>query len=277
MISTVIIALHQSFHVLDDTRPNGPQLPPPKVQAAAQDSTRLALELVELDLVRFCPTIWFVLLFIIPHVPLRSHKRARSVTAILPPLIVHLLMMRANDSSGKQRDADRFDECMSFLQQLSEIYWHASFYHEFFELAASNSQTTSAQTGASGARDPLVAFLNDRMPGKLAGKASEPHSQNVSRKRTPSDPGGAADQMSSARTGTSDGNQGNTSRGAVPRRNGSSERPATTPPPEGILADPPVLGALVASEDVTLLESSGQLFEDWLDEFGLFHNLFPSA
>lgn len=273
MISTVIIALHQSHHVLDETRSNGPQLPPPKVQTAAQDSTRLALDLVKLDLVRFCPTIWFVLLFI-PHGHIRSHKR--SVTAILPPLIVHLLMMRANDSSGKQHGAGRFDECMSFLQQLSEIYWHASFYHEFFELAASNSQAKSAKTAARGARDPLVAFLNDRMPGKLGGKASEPHSQAASRKRTPVGPG-FADQMSSARHRTNHGPKRNTPKGPVPLHNGSSEQPATTPPPEVILSDPPLLELLVASEDITPLDSGGQPFEDWLDDFGLFHHLFPSA
>jgi hypothetical protein len=56
--SIVVIALHQSHQVLDDTRSGGAQPPPPKVQIAAQDSTKLAIELVDLDLVKFCPTIW---------------------------------------------------------------------------------------------------------------------------------------------------------------------------------------------------------------------------
>lgn len=58
--SIVIIALHQYHHVLDYSRPGGAELPSPKVQAAAEDSSRLAAELVELDLVKFCPTIWLV-------------------------------------------------------------------------------------------------------------------------------------------------------------------------------------------------------------------------
>lgn len=56
--SIVIIALHKSHQVLDESRPSGAQLPLPKVQAAAEDSTRLAVELVRLDLVKYCPTIW---------------------------------------------------------------------------------------------------------------------------------------------------------------------------------------------------------------------------
>jgi hypothetical protein len=56
--SIVIIALHKSHQVLDESRPSGAQLPLPKVQAAAEDSTRLAVELVRLDLIKYCPTIW---------------------------------------------------------------------------------------------------------------------------------------------------------------------------------------------------------------------------
>ncbi|KAK5988246.1 Cutinase transcription factor 1 beta-like protein [Cladobotryum mycophilum] len=57
MYNIVMISLHQSQHARDDGRSGSTQSPPPKVRAAAQDSTRLVTELVDLDLVKFCPII----------------------------------------------------------------------------------------------------------------------------------------------------------------------------------------------------------------------------
>lgn len=49
---------------------------------------------------------------------------------------------------------------MMFLRELGDIYWHASFYHEFFELAASaNNRATPA---INSVRDPLIEFLEKR-------------------------------------------------------------------------------------------------------------------
>lgn len=60
-----------------------------------------------------------------------------SVTTIIPPLIVHLMLMR-NANSPRQFEASKsdFKICMNTLERLGEIYWHASFYHDFFKLAA---------------------------------------------------------------------------------------------------------------------------------------------
>lgn len=60
-----------------------------------------------------------------------------SVTAVIPPLIVHTLVMRGSaDKCLISQTSLHFQTCMEFLKRLGEIYWHASFYHEFFELVA---------------------------------------------------------------------------------------------------------------------------------------------
>ncbi|KAJ5814848.1 hypothetical protein N7474_006625 [Penicillium riverlandense] len=209
----------------------GAQLPSPKVQAAAQDSTRLAVELIELDLVKFCPTI--------------------CVTAILPPLIAHLLITRASrDHPGKSED---FNKCIVFLKQLGEIYWHASFYNEFFELAASSSQNITETL--NGARDPLVTFLNDRMPGRQQFcKVLESQNQSRIRRRT------LVDNAENAQSNMLASDE--------------AGLPALSSP--SIMAEMPDSERL-DSGDVTLLDPGAQLFEDWLVDLGSFHNIFPSA
>ncbi|KAM0247632.1 hypothetical protein ACHAQJ_009772 [Trichoderma viride] len=248
MYNIVIIALHKSHQVLDESRPSGAQLPLPKVQAAAEDSTRLAVELVRLDLVKYCPTI--------------------CVTAILPPLIVHLLMMRSSpDQSSRQPHIDRFSKCMVLLEQLGEIYWHASFYYDFFKLAASHSQGPTTYANAN-EQDPLVAFFNDHMPTKqLGGKAPDLYSQSASRRRTPPAHDAENNLIKSTATPNRDDGIADHSSMAIT---------TTADTQAGFLAyaldsDDLELG------DIAIPDTNLQLFEDWLDEFGYFHNIFPSA
>ncbi|UKZ55674.1 hypothetical protein TrVGV298_009498 [Trichoderma virens] len=255
MYNIVVIALHKSHQVLDESRPSGAQPPLPKVQAAAEDSTRLAVELVRLDLIKYCPTI--------------------CVTAILPPLIVHLLMMRSSpDPSSRQPHIDRFNKCMGLLEQLGDIYWHASFYHDFFKLAVLHSQGPT--TYANGQeQDPLVAFLNDHMPVKLPVlRGTDLYSQSASRRRTP-----AGDDIEDNTTKpTAISNQDDSAAGH------SSSIATTAGAQAGFLApttQPPIPYELGSNElelgGVAIPDTNLQLFEDWLDEYGYFHNIFPSA
>lgn len=160
-------------------------------------------------------------------------------------------MMRASrDHPGNSED---FNKCIDFLKQLGEIYWHASFYNEFFELAASPSQNTTETP--NGERDPLVTFLNDRMPGRQQlCKVLEPQNQGRIRKRTlvDNDEIGQSNMLAS--------NEANL--------------PALSSP--SIMAEMPD-SERIDTGDVTWLDPGAQLFEDWLVDLGSFHNIFPSA
>lgn len=60
MSSTVLIVLRQSGSRLDEI-PEGERKPPsPAVQVVAEDSTRLINNLMELDMIQACPTVWYV-------------------------------------------------------------------------------------------------------------------------------------------------------------------------------------------------------------------------
>ncbi|KAH0495933.1 hypothetical protein TgHK011_009458 [Trichoderma gracile] len=251
MYNIVVIALHKSHQILDESRPSGAQLPLPKVQAAAADSTRIAVELVRLDLVKYCPTI--------------------CVTVILPPLIVHLLMMRsAPDESSRQPHTDRFNKCMVLLEQLGEIYWHASFYYDFFTLAAEHSQGPATYVNGQ-EQDPLVAFFNDRVPPKqLFGKPAD-FSQSASRRRTPvgDDEDTPAKPMQTPSRDNAVADHAATVTTSVAPDGYSA--PSTQP------SIPYTLGDDLELAGVPIPDANLQLFEDWLDEYGYFHNIFPSA
>lgn len=196
-----------------------------------------------------------------------------SVTGILPPLIVHLLMMRAShDHPGDYPAAENFDKCINFLKQLGEIYWHASFYNDFFELAASCSQNTMATS--NGVRDPLVAFLNDHMPVRQQiGKASGPQSQSTSRRRTPV--GDEEDDEQVRQSERRPGSKAN-GQGDILASNEAGSPLLSGPRTQTVMAQMPDSERL-DTEDVALLNLGSQLFEDWLDDLGCFHNIFPSA
>ncbi|OAP63166.1 hypothetical protein AYL99_02393 [Fonsecaea erecta] len=141
-LNTIRIALYQSLTLWNgagDWATTCQQ----KVEFAALDNTQLFTHLVNLDLVRFCPTI--------------------AVTFTLAPLIVHVLGIRSSRSEERlQVHKNRFELCMIFLRQLRDIYWHAIFYCEFFELAAS-IKDHQLRTQMSEAHDPLASFLTQRI------------------------------------------------------------------------------------------------------------------
>jgi hypothetical protein len=130
-----------------------------EVNLAALDTTDIATQLVNLDLVKYCPTYWYA------APPLLSIQMlsSNSVTCVLPPLIVHLLEIRASPSrSSKALHTDQYNSCMVYLRELGKIYWHASFYCDFFELAASTDHGLPANSQMQ-TRDPLIAFLQQQM------------------------------------------------------------------------------------------------------------------
>ncbi|KIY03657.1 uncharacterized protein Z520_00348 [Fonsecaea multimorphosa CBS 102226] len=141
-LNTIRIALYQSLTLWNgagDWTTTCQQ----KVEYAALDNTQLFTHLVNLDLVRFCPTI--------------------AVTFTLAPLIVHVLGIRSSRSEERRQvHKNRFELCMIFLRQLRDIYWHAIFYCEFFELAAS-IKDHQLRTQMSEAHDPLASFLTQRI------------------------------------------------------------------------------------------------------------------
>lgn len=140
--NTIRIALYQS-HTLWNGSDDLNSACQAKLEFAALDNTQLFSHLVNLDLVKYCPTI--------------------AVTFTLAPLIVHVLGIRSAPSEERlQVHRNRFDLCMIFLRQLRDIYWHAIFYCEFFELAASINESRLV-THMSEAQDPLASFLTQRI------------------------------------------------------------------------------------------------------------------
>jgi len=58
---------------------------------------------------------------------------------------------------------------MIFLRDLGNIYWHASFYYDFFELAASVDNENLDQQ-QHGTQDPLIAFWKQQMKARKDGR-----------------------------------------------------------------------------------------------------------
>jgi hypothetical protein len=104
--NTICIALYQSL-TLWNGAVDWATTCQDKVEFAALDSTQLFTHLVNLDLVKFCPTI--------------------AVTFTLAPLIVHVLGIRSAKSEERlQVHKNRFELCMIFLRQLRDIYCKSS-------------------------------------------------------------------------------------------------------------------------------------------------------
>lgn len=186
-------------------------------------------------------------------------------------------MRSSPDPSSRQPHIDRFNKCMVLLEQLGDIYWHASFYHDFFKLAASHSQGLTNTNGIE--QDPLVAFFNDHMPAKQpAGKAVELSSQTPTWRRPPT--ANTAENNPIKPTVTQNQDDGATDHSSMPVTTADIQAGflATAPTLQTTStvfeADPSDLGL----GDAAIPDAANlQLFEDWLDEFGYFQNIFQSA
>lgn len=167
---------------------------------------------------------------------------------------------------------------MVLLEQLGDIYWHASFYHDFFKLAASHSQEPTTHASAT-EQDPLVAFFNDHMPAKQpTGKGVETSIQASSWRRPPT----ATNAENNPIKLTAAQNQDDDT------ADHSSMLVTTADVQAGLLATAPTLqttstvyetdpGDLELGDAAISDAANLHLFEDWLDEFGYFQNIFQSA
>lgn len=172
---------------------------------------------------------------------------------MLPPLLVQLLLIRHNPDPdvGYELATTRFQICMAFLKQLGDIYWHASFYYEFLELAASSSQPTShlAEDSRKTVSKQTTGHRSSRRPQQRRQEApldlaTEDHGQEALAVSVTS-PDAFSDPSIEAANGDALG------------------------------------GNVMDTEGLALGENNG-LFEDWLgdhwlDEHELFRTMFPSA
>lgn len=133
--STLKITLHQT-HILWDLDQIRRAYHQEQMELAALENTQMFSSLINLGLVKHCPTI--------------------AVTFTLSPLVVHVLGIRSSQLKGiRQTFQNRFDSCMTFLVQLGDIYWHARFYAQFFHLAISIVKQEPPRSPG----DALTSFL----------------------------------------------------------------------------------------------------------------------
>ncbi|KAI7971102.1 hypothetical protein EIK77_007218 [Talaromyces pinophilus] len=141
MSSVVIISLRNFESKQEGNRPESQRLGFKGVQSVAVDSVNLLKTLISEDLVQTCPTQWYTSLY--TGYSITICLLGGSVTTVLPPLIINLMGVRYAQSSQDYRiSMAHYQTCMKFLKQLGEVYWHASFYHDLFKLAASHISAT---------------------------------------------------------------------------------------------------------------------------------------
>ncbi|SCO87569.1 uncharacterized protein FRV6_11696 [Fusarium oxysporum] len=148
------IAVYQSIRTPDGAHDHNRSTPQPVIVSIAQDSARLASELMQLDVGHIYPTI--------------------CVTAILPPLVIHLQTLRSLRHDIDDNDAKVHPQiCLSFLETLGHVHWHASFYHRLFELAASSGSQPTATSGLP-EKSSRASFHRDDSVG-VTGQQSQAH------------------------------------------------------------------------------------------------------
>ncbi|KIH89861.1 hypothetical protein SPBR_00243 [Sporothrix brasiliensis 5110] len=99
-----------------------PRVPSAEMQALAHESTQLLDGLMQRSLVKYCPTQ-----FLLMREPTIDDDDDE--------------VNNDNRRDTTQDAARGFATCMSALRQLGQTYWHAQFYHDFFQLAATAGRT----------------------------------------------------------------------------------------------------------------------------------------
>ena len=184
-----------------------------------------------------------------------------SVTSILPPLVIHLQTLRPSyHTLNDSRSRSHFQTCMKFLHQLGEVYWHADFYHDFFEIAASSSLAGPAQGTASVDQVPPVSSSSrqTQMMGQLQGEDKPKIGTKRKRKTGPIDHNAFLTSTPSDLT----------SMDPLPPSNLDELSPAQDQ--RSCLQGPP-------SVSREFFEQNDEIFTNWLDDYAFFQNLFPSA
>lgn len=154
-----------------------------------------------------------------------------------------------------------------FLRQLRDIYWHASFYCEFFDLAASINQSTPAPRDLR-VQDPLIMFLRHRTG---LGENTVPHLRKIRDTCSRIEPQSNSLVPDGLRTPV----------GSVTTPQSSGEQTTFTS-----ITYPGYSPNLVARDSASMFwrgaSAGGQSevgieFEEWLGAYGSFQNVFPSA
>lgn len=192
---------------------------------------------------------------------------SHSVTFVIPPLMAHLLELRASPTSElRQANTNRFELCMMFLRQLREVYWHASFYCEFFELAASIDTPSSAPPIRS--QDPLIKFLTQKVSLRNQGIAEGGTGSTPSYCHLRSGYFRILDSFNQLPLSPSSPIAQTVSAPKSPEGCAESDQRPSLP-----ISD---MGPVDAST-VDLLSSEGVQFEQWLEAYSNMQQFFPLA
>jgi hypothetical protein len=171
---------------------------------------------------------------------------------------------------------------MAYLHELGKIYWHASFYCDFFDLAASinNDLPTQSRTET---QDPLISFLQEqtglnkkiipKLVNNIANRAQD--GGEVLSHHT------AHDTSSTIHGLQSSENESLGSITSLPIMLGIQEQSGNQPMVVDIINNMADRDGLFYDEtgaDIVDVPKYDNLqFEEWLGIYGTFQNIFPSA
>ncbi|KAH6693760.1 fungal-specific transcription factor domain-containing protein [Plectosphaerella plurivora] len=135
LFNTVMIVLRQSGSRLDEF-PEGERKPPsPAVRIVAEESTRLFINLMDLDMIQACPTF--------------------CVTTALPVIAFYLHSLQMpNDAAETIVSKKGFRVCLQLFEKLGDIHWHAGFYRSFFQMIATRTVVESHKRPGADTHDP---------------------------------------------------------------------------------------------------------------------------
>ena len=168
---------------------------------------------------------------------------------------------------------------MIFLDQLGDIYWHARFYHQFFELAATGYQPILPKPISDeedGKRETMMAFFGNRLSKRRLRSAAEAESQVQSLQM----PGTSylqtvEDSCEKVHQAGEDRSQGGNANIIF----NLHTNPNKEPPPDSQLQETHV-GVLAEhglDDYVSPVTSEEWQFETLLEDYRNFYSFFPSA
>ncbi|KAF8416411.1 fungal-specific transcription factor domain-containing protein [Tirmania nivea] len=124
-----------------------------KVRQAATEITRLAAELIDLNLVQYLPTF--------------------GVTVMLPAIIIHLLDIKSSNQATRDRSIEGFNVCMQVMHGLRATYASADYATHFLEAAIKKADIYVSNTRR----------WRQAVP-QLQTQSINPMSQRIRRRRT---------------------------------------------------------------------------------------------
>ncbi|OAA66893.1 Transcription factor [Niveomyces insectorum RCEF 264] len=256
IFNIVRIAILQSSSTMDKDRADGSRPPSADARSVAAESTELLDELLTLDLVQYLPT--------------------HGVTAVLSTLIVQILAMRyAADVDSYELEKKRFKICIDVLEQLGQTYWHAQFYHDIFQLAASSTPCGADGQAHSHGHGQRPGSFRPKRPLRAKTTPDADHAETIALTCATGDP----------RAGVSVDYARPQGQSRVTRTLHASdpEPPTDDNLIEGNEGDPSLLPSSTALDALAFTGQCGDaecqfhLFNGWLDDDTLFQTLFPSV